>query len=116
MSSLKEYLINILSEDTKDISSTIFSQLGGQGKLKAMLGAKDFAYDSKNGDVMFKFTAKADKGINYIKVHLNGNDLYDIEFKKVRNLNADVITKEEDIYAEDLKKTIENVLKLRLSL
>lgn len=100
--------------DTKLIAETTFKQLGGQGRLKVMIGAKDFAYDSKDGSISFKF--KRSNGVNYIKIRLNGKDLYDIDFGSIVKFNYNVKKTEKDIYAEDLKHTIEQNIKQYLSL
>lgn len=101
-------------ESTKIIAQTIFKQLGGQGRLKAMIAAKDFSYDSKDGSIGFKF--KKSQGINYIKIRLNGNDLYDIEYGNIVKFNYKVVDTETDIYNDNLKHTIEQKIKQYLSL
>ena len=100
---------------TTDIALTTFNYLGGRNKLKVMIGAKDFAYDSKNGDISFKFP-RAKKGINYIKIHLNGKDLYDITFGKIVKFDYTVINKIDDVYFDELKSSIEKTIGLYLSL
>lgn len=97
----------------KDLALEIIKQLGGTKRLKFMIGAKDFAIHS-NGDVSFRFP-KARSGINYIKVHLNGKDLYDITFGKIVKFDFKVVSTKNDIYCEDLKSSIEQTIGLYLS-
>lgn len=111
MSTFKEIA---LRENTKKIATQTYEQLGGQGKLKAMIGAKDFTYDSKDGSISFKF--KKSNGINYIKIRLNGNDLYDIEYGNIVKLNYKMVKMATDIYNTNLKSNIEQNIKQSLSI
>ena len=95
-------------------AETVFAQLGGKNKLKGMIGAKDFMKDDKTKSVMFKF--KGSKKANYVKITLNQNDLYDLDFKKIRGYNVKDALFVRDIQASDLKKTFENYTELYLSL
>jgi len=63
----------------------ILSQLGGN-RFIAMTGAKMFTQDQNA--LNFRLPANfANQGINHVRIELNGNDLYDIRFGKVRGLN-----------------------------
>jgi hypothetical protein len=84
------------------IASNIIMQLGGFSRLQIMLGAYNFV-DRQNG-LSFKIkNAKA----NYIKITLNGKDLYDIEIGRIRGNTYKVVYSQEDVYAVDLRKIIE---------
>ncbi|MFK5893602.1 MAG: hypothetical protein QM504_10310 [Pseudomonadota bacterium] len=61
----------------------ILQQMGGRGRLCSMLGAKDFYSDNDGKTLVFKFTARAKNGINYIRITVNKMDTYDVEFVKV---------------------------------
>jgi hypothetical protein len=98
------------SNEAKQIADTILLQLGGYGKLKAMIGADNFAHD-KDGSLSFRF--KGSRKFKNCKIKLNGNDLYDIEFYSQR---GEVVESREDIYAEDLKRIFEKTTGLYLSL
>lgn len=100
-------------EQKQLIAQTIINQIGGMGRLKAMIGAKDFLIIESG--VRFKF-AKAYNGINYISIVLNGNDLYDVEYKKVGSKNAITIATSNDLYSDMLKSDFEQTTKLYLSL
>ena len=96
------------------ITRTIISQLGGSGRLNAMIGAKDFL--SIEHGLSFKFTAKAKNKSNYIKIILNGNDLYDVTFGYARGFNYTVRSEHSDVYAESLIQLIERETELFLSM
>lgn len=103
-----------MSEQTAKI---ILSQLGGSNKLAAMIGANNFISHSttKLGGLSFRIKCQGAKA-NYVKIILNGNDLYDVEMGKIRGLNYKVTYSQEDIFAEDLKEIIERETGLYLSL
>ena len=96
------------------ITRSIISQLGGSGCLNSMIGAKDFL--SIDGGLSFKFTAKAKNQSNYIKIVLNGKDLYNVTFGYVHGSNYTVRSEHSDIYAEDLIILIERETELFLTM
>lgn len=96
------------------IASTILEQLGRTGRLTAMIGARDFIA-IENG-AQFKFVAKAKNKANYIRIVLNGNDLYDVKFMKYRSFEFKDVSEHNDVFCGDLVKLIENETGLYLSL
>lgn len=62
------------------VAKEIYRQLGG-GKFTVMTGAKNFVYDDNS--LWFHIPRNASKA-NYVKITLNGKDLYDVEFRTVR--------------------------------
>ncbi len=97
-----------------EIANTILSQMGGTGKLKAMIGANNFiAID--NG-VQFSF--KGCKSFNKIEIVLTSMDLYDIKFYKInmRNLEKSIIPASESsrIYVDQLVEVFEHMTGLYL--
>lgn len=94
------------------IASTILAQLGGSGRLSAMIGARDFL---DCGDALaFRFSARAKGGINRVKVRLAGDDTYTVTFYRGRL--AEQVAEIDGIYADGLRETIENRTGLVLSL
>ena len=89
---------------TTEIANTIFKQLGG-GRFVAMTGAKNLIAH-KDG-LSFKIGYNS-PGINYVKITLNGNDLYNMSFERrsVRKgeLKVKVISSLEDIYFDQLQE------------
>ena len=92
-----------------DIANTISQQLGGNNRISAMTGAKNFVA-IKDG-LAFKFP----RG-NYITIVLNGKDLYDVTFYKLRGSEKKLIKEYNNIYADMLKETFESQTGLYLTL
>lgn len=89
---------NIYSKDeSMDIARTILQQMGGRARLEAFTGAYNFAVG--DGSVMFRIK---NRGVNFVKVKLNGKDLYDVTFGRVSGTNFKVVEQLDDVYAEDL--------------
>lgn len=78
----------------------LLKQLGGN-KFIAMTGAKNFTVGPKGAG--FKI-GKNSKGINYVRIDLDGRDLYNMEFIQLRGGNIKVKSKEEGVYADQLRK------------
>lgn len=100
----------------QEIPTTIIKQLGGFGRLKAMIGIKE-VYESETGEgVSFRFMTGR-QGINVVNIELNGNDLYDIVFKKMRGYNIQDVSFAYSIGAADLvnRFEVETGLCLRLN-
>lgn len=81
----------------QEIARTILTQLGGQGRLVVMTGAYNFIA-LKNG-VSFKIK---NRKVNYIKIELNGKDLYDMTFGKIYGGNFKILKEHNDIYNDQL--------------
>lgn len=91
------------------VAQTIATQLGGTSRLKMMVGAHNFATDGKN--LVFKIK---NPKINYIKITLNGKDLYDLEFSKV-GISYKVVKEYKDIYNDQLVELFEKTTGMYLS-
>jgi hypothetical protein len=67
----------------KEVAETIILQLGGYGKLRAMIGAKDFLFSATGGDTVLSFKFKGSNKYNLCKVKYNsGADDYDMTLQK----------------------------------
>jgi hypothetical protein len=77
------------------------SKSGGQGlsRLKAMMGAKDFAKDNN----AFQFKFKGSKKANSVRIILNSGDTYDVEFYKIAGVDFDKVKAFKDVDAENLR-------------
>lgn len=93
------------------VASTILKQLGGVGRLVAMTGAYNF-YDIGNG-VSFKIK---NPRANYIKIKLNGKDLYDVEIGRIRGTTYKVVAEQNDVYFDQLKGLLEKATGMYFSL
>jgi ppGpp synthetase/RelA/SpoT-type nucleotidyltranferase len=99
-----------LPSRNKEIAQTILNQLGGINRLVAFTGAYNFV--AINNGVSFKIkNAKA----NYIKITLNGKDLYDLEVGRIRGTTYKVVGKEYDLFYDMLKPVIERLTGMYLS-
>ena len=96
------------------VANTILSQMGGTGRLSAMIGAHSFVGDENS--VSFRFKARARNGANAFHVTLDPSDTYTIKFLKIRKLEVKTVKELDDVYAEDLKRIFEDETGLRLSL
>ena len=92
------------------IASTIRDQIGG--KALYMLGAKNLI---DHGDAL-SFRIRGSKKVNYIKITLNGMDLYNIEMGKVWGTKYKVVYTLEDAYNDMLHGIIERETGLYTSL
>ncbi|BAU40108.1 hypothetical protein [Ralstonia phage RSP15] len=80
-----------------------------------MTGAKDFLamFVGDNPGLGFKIPGTmTKKGINWVQISLNGSDLYDVEFIKVRkSKTGDTVTTiatHNDIYCDQLEQIFES--------
>jgi len=78
----------------------LIKQLGGN-KFIAMTGAKNFVVGPKGAG--FKI-GRNSKGINYVRIDLDGRDLYNMEFIQARGGNMKVKSKEKGVYFDQLRK------------
>jgi len=100
-------------EAAKQTASTILQQLGGN-QFIAMTGAKNFTCDEQGGFIC-KIGRNSSKA-NYLKVKLNGLDLYDVEFVRATVKAYEVIDAAENVYNDQLRGVFERVTGLRTSL
>ncbi len=92
---------------SKEVAKIILQQLGGN-RLIAMTGAKNFvAHNDLCGGLSFRIPQMTGIKVNYVKIILNGLDLYNVEFGRIRGNNYTVLSSFEDIYAEDLIELFE---------
>lgn len=104
------------SEDLT-VANTILAQLSGEGRLTAMIGAKDFFGDANS--LKFRFTAPATNGANLVRVQLDASDTYTVEFYKIGGgpgFECSKINSISFVYDDQLVPVIESETGLRLSL
>jgi len=83
------------------IATTIRDQIGRPALF--MLGAKNLMAHQSS----LSFRIRGSSKVNYVKVTLNGNDLYDMEFGKVWGHNYTIKAEAKDVYADQLHDLIE---------
>lgn len=96
------------------VARTILHQLGGPGRLKAMIGARNFVLE--DDALVFALPSNfAKKSINRIRIRLSWNDLYEVTFSRVRAGKTTVVSEFSDIYADVLKNVLERETGLYLT-
>lgn len=103
-----------MSTETMSVPNITLSQLGGGGKLRAMIGAHSFA--GSGNTLAFRFAAKARNGANVIRITLMPSDTYRVEFLSLRGASRKVKGDFDDVYADSLRQLIESETGLYLSL
>lgn len=93
------------------VAKTIQKQLGGK-RFSVMTGAKNYV----GGKDYLSFKFPRSKGVNYLKITLNGMDLYDLEFGYIHGMKYAVKKSVTGVYAEDLQKIFTEVTGLYTSL
>lgn len=98
----------------------IINQLGGIGKLTAMVNARSFAYNEKTNSLTFKFSGF--RKANICRITLEPTDTYKVELIKIGKLSLTKPVTQTTayeagtIYADALKKTFEEATGLYLSI
>jgi len=91
----------------------IIKQLGGNLFIM-MTGAKDFVKDREGRSLTFKFGRGFSLPVNCCKISINSEDLYDMEFYKIRGLKTDLVKTCKGIYCDMLAEIFEQETGLRL--
>ena len=97
-------------------ATTILDQLGGAGRLAAMIGARDLLALDGLGGVQFKIGRGAAKSISCIRIEIDALDTYTVRFYAGRGLNVREVSNFPGMYAEDLRRLIEGETGFVLSL
>ena len=95
------------------IASEILAQLGGAGRIGAMINAKLFV--TLPDGVRFKHMA-GKLGANLCEIRLNARDLYDVKFYKLRGVVCTMIDQDEDVFVGDLRGRFRDLSNLAIQL
>ncbi len=93
--------MSLTTEERKQIADTILAQLGG-GRFVAMTGAKSFSFD-ETGALGMRI-GRNSKSINYLKISLTADDLYTMEFKRIRGTKVTDVNTFEGVYCDMLQE------------
>lgn len=96
------------------IPEMTLAQLGGAGRLSMMIGAHTFTQSDRA--LTFKFKARAKDGINCVRITLQADDCYRVEFIRLRGVDFWTKGDVEGVYNDSLKRLIESKTGLSLSL
>jgi len=95
-----------------EVAQEILRQLGGK-RFIVMTGSKNFVADK---NLLGMKLARNSSGANYMRVKLNGLDLYDIEFLSIRGTNEPKVKHQfNDIYCDQLVNIFEETTGLYTS-
>lgn len=89
-----------------EVAMTILQQMGGARRLQMMLGVKQFV-TSANG-VSFQFPNKERSKGNAVRITLDPDDTYTVEFFNASKAGAKIIRKLEGVYADMLVDIFEH--------
>ena len=95
---LRDHLLPILKEARGKPWESALEWLGGMRRLKAMIGAKNFAYSGSN-QISFQFPHKKQKHfctLNVSKGRGGGEYNYEMEIKTIREPRAKVVNVSEE--------------------
>jgi hypothetical protein len=103
------------------ISEEIYNQMGGIRSICLMTGAKHFKYGTNTKDeVWTSFKFQGSDKVNYVKITLTVEDLYEVEFEKISKVKGIPVYDKKSItggiYNEDLKDYFEKYTGLYLTL
>jgi hypothetical protein len=94
----------------EQIAATIATQLGakhGVRQIARFTGAKNFAHYGDNGTIRgglsFRFPQPGPGAPNFVKITIDGSDLYTVEFGYVRGTKYTVKSTATGIYASMLR-------------
>ncbi len=100
------------AERAAEIAETILKQMGGEGRLVAMIGAKNFSFD-RDGTLNFQFQGGRRAGGNYVSIKLDPSDTYTMTFFDSKFAKKGEY---EGLYWNSLKPTFEKHTGLYLTL
>ncbi len=107
-----------MNSTTLDVADIILAQLGGSGRLSAMIGARQFVGDASS--LTFKFQAPAKNKANCIVITLDAeSDAYTVRFCRVGRAPLFTVAERgsvEGVSVSELRRTIETACEIRLSL
>ena len=91
----------------KEIATTILQQMGGN-RLVAMTGAKNFLAIERG--LQFTLPSNfAKDGVNRVRVVLDPDDTYTVEFMRARGTSCKSIAKFDSTYCDQLQELFEDV-------
>jgi hypothetical protein len=95
------------------VANTILRQMGGAGRLKAMTGANSFV--GTENSVSFRWPSQRPSTGNAIRITLDPDDTYTVDFLRVNKNGAESVKRLEGIYADQLMDIFERQTGLYLT-
>ena len=103
-------------EERQQIARTIQQQMGGGGRLHAMINAREYICGETNGIPFLRFRFSGYRKASGCQINLELNDTYSMEFMKSTKDGYVTIKKVEGVYCDTLQSTFEDETGLRLTL
>lgn len=100
---------------TPTIAQTTLSQLGGSGRLTAMIGADGFGAADDDATLVFRFKGSR-KGGNVVHITLDATDTYSVTFFKCSGYSYNRVGAYDGVHADQLRNVFETHTGLYLSL
>ncbi len=97
-----------------EIANIILKQMGGSGRLNAIVGATNFFSIKEGNGLSFRF--KGSRIANYVEIVLNSLDTYTVRFVKIHGTTVKDVKTVPIVYADGLKELFEQTTKLYLTL
>lgn len=97
--------LRAFTKSSSQIGHTILQQMGGGGKIAAMLGVKKFIL-LPNG-VKFQWPNKQRTRGNLVEILLDPDDTYTMNFYNASGSGAKLVKEYKMVYADQLKKIFE---------
>lgn len=93
----------------KEIVIEIIRQLGGQARLKVMLGAENFIMSQANEETSLSFKIQASRIVDFVSITLTWKDLYNISLTRIKKdgIGVEEVYSVEDIDVENLIEILE---------
>jgi hypothetical protein len=95
------------------VAETVFAQMGGKGRLSAMVGAHNFSYDARDERrTVATFHFKGCRKANVCRVAYDyASDTYGfylVRYSPKKLTLTPVVAIDRDVYAEDLRRLFES--------
>lgn len=110
----RRHAIDFAGKSKGEIGQTILQQMGGVGRLRAMIGAN--AFMTHPDGLSFRFPNQKSSRGNYVKVTLTPDDLYDMEFSKIVKYQAKPVKRYSGLTFDQLIPVFQKQTGLRLHL
>lgn len=86
----------------------------GQNRVRSMIGANQLS--ANDNSVGFRFMRGSSNKSNYLRLTINSNDLYKMEFIRIYGMKVTTIKEVDGLFFDQLKEIFEAETKLALSL
>lgn len=106
------------NEELQTFAKTVLSQMGGYNRINAMIGIKQLSVGEidNNMQLSMKFKAKSINKANMVRITIESNDLYKVEFIRIWGNKITYPSTESGLYFDMLIEHFEQQTGLYLHL